>query len=389
MNKTKKEKIKKNKQFVRIAKIFAFICALIIIVCGVGILLYSVGSFPDFNQHIDSVLTKIIQNKDTESINNAEQKNVELEKNSLASVFDKSVIFSGLLLGEIDFSTPEIISKNKLAENEWNTKDIKYNSQYPIVTNVCKFSDCYIFLDAKPSLIQVNIQTGEIKQTSCPVYPGAKACIKDSDYVFEGRDGRQYVFSFDTLASDLDTIKNFTMFSQNTDEKKLSYYMEKVAPNLKLTEAILDNLANWADYSENDVLPKMHFIDPDAIDTLYNLETNTKDISMSKPTLFVFSPNSQGVYKIGLCDKKGSWLKKRAYVAIFTKDELSLVSLDYKSDEPQIQLQLSNRQLYYIVTGLFNDSMTIVDDSEGFIKHPSNNENIEWEQMFLKIEAVD
>jgi cell division protein FtsL len=392
MAQNKKSVIKKNnKKFARAVKILVFICALVIVLCGVGILLYSVGSFPDFNKHIDTTLMKIKENKSSDSVKSDEQKNMDSEVTPLATVFDQTVTFSGLLLGEMNFFTPEITSKTQETQNEWDTKFVKYISHYPSVTNVCKFSDCYIFLDAQPSLIRVNIQTGEVKRTPCPVYPGSNAIVKDSDYLFDGRDGRQYVFSFDPLNSDLDTMVDFNMFPNNLDinKKLLTYYIDKIAPDSKTTEVILDNLYNWAGFSKDNVLPKMNFIDPESIDTLFSLESNIKNVSVISPTLFVFSPTIQGIYKIGLCDKKGSWLKKRAYVAVFSNDELILVSLDYKSDEPQIQLQLSNRQLYYIVAGNFSDSITVAADSEGSIMQSSSNDEIKKDPLFLKIQEVD
>lgn len=370
---------KKTKKKSHAGKIIGSIVALVIIFFGVGSLMYFTGNFPEFNKKVDSVFIMI--NEDL-SIPKAIDKSSEMTKNEndikliLPSVFAKQPVFSGLLLGEIDFSSDEMINAYEKALEEWKIRNFEYFSDYVRLTNISQAEDCFIFMDSEPSIVCINKQNGEVKKTFCPVYPGTKGWLKDSDYVFEGRDSLQYVFSFDATNSKLDTVTTTVKNFSKNEIKPLSYYIEKVSLDKKSEEAVIDGLSNWASYDKDEPLPNLQFIDANKIDTLYSIKSNDAQYTLTSPSLFVFSPIEQGLYKIGLSDKDGVWLRTRGYVAIYTNGELSLVSLDYSSDEPQIQLQLSNRQFYYIAAGNFAER-------ENF-----DNTYDERPQIFLKIKAV-
>ncbi|OJF76528.1 MAG: hypothetical protein BKP49_06775 [Treponema sp. CETP13] len=370
---------KKTKKKSPAGKILGSIVALIIIFFGVGSLMYFTKNFPEFNNKIDLIFTTI--NNDLSNSNNISKNHeiIPIEKDTkliLPSIFTQQPVFSGLLLGEVDFTSDESITANKNAQEEWKIRNFEYVSDYVQVTNISQGEDCFIFIDSEPALVCIEKQTGEVKRTVCPVFPGTKGWLKDTDYVFVGRDSLQYVFSFDAINSKLDTVATTEKNISINEEKPLSFYLEKIALDKKSEVAVLDGLRNWASYDENASLPTLQFIDATKIDTLYPIKSNDIQYDLKTPSLFVFSPLKQGLYKIGLSDDAGTWLRTRAYVAIYTKGELSLVSLDYDSDRPQVQLQLSNNQLYYIAAGNFSERESLINSQE------------DRPQLFLKIMAV-
>lgn len=389
-NKTKNKN--KGKKKSKVGIVFFTAITFILLLFIVSFFVYMVGSYPDFNSRVDDLLLKI---ENSDSITQGEKQDESETLNSVekaekttvvtkASVFSTNAVFSGLLLGEIDFDAENIIKDSLQAQTDFNIQQPNYSSDYPIVSSINSFEDCFVFLDAQPALVRIHKQTGEEKRTECPVYPGSKACVIDTDYIFSGRDGRQYIFSFGSNSENYNSVKNYTEYVNEANS--LSYYMKKIAPDAKAQSSILDSLKIWASFSDDDNLPEMQFIDANKLDELYSMKSNIETNDFTAPSLFVFSPNEQGLYKIGLCNDEGLWLNTRAYVAIFTGDELSLVSLDYKSDEPQVQLQLSNRQLYYIVAGNFSDTSEFGEYSN---LREDESEKTQRSQMFLKIEEAN
>ncbi|HZK20269.1 MAG TPA: hypothetical protein VFC68_06055, partial [Treponemataceae bacterium] len=237
-------------------------------------------------------------------------------------------------------------------------------------STICEFADCFVFFDSEPALVCIHKENFEVKRIASPVFPGAKAISNGKDLIVQGRDGQEYVFVFGNDIAQLDVLENFGFMYY---EQTLAYYKNKIEPDKKSKEAILDGVSNWAGSPHGKELPQMKFVHANNIEHIYAINN---DIFENKtiPSLFVFSPIKQGIYKIGICNENKKWLQIPAFVAVFNDGELSIVSLDYKSDEPQVQLQLSNQKLYYIVAGKFADH--VLDTNE------------DMSDLFLKIEAV-
>lgn len=221
----------------------------------------------------------------------------------------------------------------------------EYHGEFPIISQPALFADSIVFVDAKPKLVQLDLQTGTVLTTlPSPAYPGKTAAIIDQNsYVFSGRDGKTYAFEF--LNSTQIEQKTKEKNEQNTREyleiSRLLAYSEKTAATLQ------DMLDTWMDSSVN-----FNRQSPFLLSDTQNPQLIP--LKIAEPLVFAYTPQEQGTYTLGLCDEKGRWITAQGFVAIFTgQGDIQSLSMDYVADKPQTTLHLSPTEFYYITVGLF------------------------------------
>ncbi len=161
----------------------------------------------------------------------------------------------------------------------------------------------------------------------------------------------------DTEIFDEDELLSGTGLSEGTSLTEDSFvpplfeagrYINQFMPSEKALSSLLMRLSNWLPDNEGD-LPSLQFFPPEDLAgyTAFHVKED-------EPSFFVFSPEASGLYTLYIADQDRSLVKEHAFVALFLDDgELKQVSLDYTSDRPAVEVTLSNREVYYVLTGFF------------------------------------
>ncbi len=134
--------------------------------------------------------------------------------------------------------------------------------------------------------------------------------------------------------------------------------IDYLKPTPQAAKLILAGFKNWSgDIST--VLPELSFFYPRNGDGSWSLPVDNYETR-----LIPFSPDEQGMYTIGLSEKRGGWIQALAFVAVFEETgELLAVSVDYHSDRPQVSLHLRDDRMYYIAQGFFTDENPIPENT--------------------------
>lgn len=230
-----------------------------------------------------------------------------------------------------DFLGPEYISKT------W-----QYIGNWKIVTNPVLFADALLFINSKPEVVLLDPQTGKAIDTKgsgisldIAVYPEPSGEIKNGAYVFSGRNQKLYMLNFeDTQYNNCNNQFHYSNFFTFDDETK---------------SFIVSKLNTWTTFPKNKKLPE--------ISILASLKIPHKiEFLQDSVAIFVFSPEKQDNYKIGLANEKGVWQKNIGFMSVFSSTgELLAVSIDYSADKPQIETHLDSNLWYYFVVGLFEN----------------------------------
>jgi hypothetical protein len=352
-------------------KVFVIFICICIIILALLILLYLTKSFPDFNQRVDNVLENIHFLPEKETVSEVIPEllpKLEILENPILSL---EPFYGGQVAGsfslesktelwtvsELEFSITDSdysitcigpISRfasdyqgEAVSESSWT-----YTGSYPILSKPGVFADSVVFIDAEPSLVQLDLITGAVvNKVPSPVYPSVNSLIQGKKYIFQGRDGNQYIFSFDhtDIANTISSVPSFST-------------LEMIfAPELPVQEIILDKLKNWGIEPDSN-----YFVAPIVLPEM-NVPFNFSN--EIKPCLLAFSPEQQGTFTIGLCGEDGKWITANAFIALFTdQGEMRGVSLDYVANQPQIELHVSDTEIYYIVTGYFDEPLNKESD---------------------------
>lgn len=219
------------------------------------------------------------------------------------------------------------------------------------LTRPSLFQDALVFIDAKASLIILDLKTGKlIREIPSPVYPSSSALAiilpiaipgfsetQDAypQYIFKAADTNVYAFAFFENKFE---IENFLL------KEKQSNDLETKHPYI-LTEAIqktiMQSIADWAQYKE---LPT--FIDP------IMLSKDPKPVLINREgiSIFVFMVEEEGKYLLGMSDEKSNFIKADALASLFSqKGEMLSISIHYESHSPQVEAVLDSDTLYYMV----------------------------------------
>lgn len=161
----------------------------------------------------------------------------------------------------------------------------------------------------------------------------------------------------DTVAFDEKELLADTMLSVELSVKEDSFvpplfeagkYINQFMPDEKALSSLLMRLSNWLPDNEGD-LPALQFFPPEDL-----AGYTAFPVKEDEPSFFVFSPETSGLYTLYIANEDRRLVKEHAFVALFLDDgELKQVSLDYTSDRPAVEITLSDREVYYVLTGFF------------------------------------
>lgn len=314
---------------------------LILLVIGLLILLmaaiYISNAVPAFNNMIDSAFTGIAGlfsgSPEEKNADDAEDAPAVTTEASARKKSDKDTY-------DITNNGYSLASTGKIL---W-----LYDSTWPFVTDPVLYNGTVVSVTAEPAFITLSYEDGTLlSKQECPVYPGEKASFSGDVMSLTGRDGQTYQFKVENDQSFTD------LRSVESAEPEEGVFLSKFAPDAKTADFISSRLKTWSADEERE-LPGI---------TLYtghiNKEGNgnfwAQEID-AESQIYVFAPDKQGVYQIGLADINGAWITANAFVAVFGETgDLKQVSLDYVANKPIIKLHLSDTEIYYIVAGWAKD----------------------------------
>ncbi|MGL4981626.1 MAG: hypothetical protein ACRC4W_01995 [Treponemataceae bacterium] len=333
----------------------------------VAFLAYQHSLFPRFNSFIDTATYKRLEKKSfikpsdevlpeitpplTSIINRTPVFTKEAPKNITLTNIEDTVSDKDLLFEFMDdrktLTCTSDVSKISFQKKNKNAPSIiswKFVSDVPILSNPKVFDDAVVFIDARPSVIVLDIENGTIKNTlPSPVLPAGKAGSLDLQYVFEGLDGNTYAFKF-LSKTDMDDDVFFTnsgsLFSLST------VFQSNILLNLENWQPALTDQEDEED--ETCISPIFKNIEP--LFENHMIELNNIDIY---PKLFAFSPKKEQQYSVILSDSESMVKKYPSFVAVFSSEgNLLSSSLNYDSATPSVKLPLDPTKLYYIAYGL-------------------------------------
>lgn len=335
------------------------IIVVVLFALAFGFVMYRAGSFPAFNALVDGLVgnESVVVHEPLPASNDAE---VTPE---LVATFD-SVAGRIPVLFECVDGVPahneeplpfdvSISGKYEVAslQPEW-----RYLSDYPVVTKPGVFSDMVVFMDMEPALVCIDRVTGLVSaRFPCGVFPSGEAFVTGLSYFFEARSGGWYELRFVSREdAGTDAVALEPVFAADDIDSLVDadhLLASGVFPDAAVMDKIVERMRG--------LLPPddMHS-ETDAI--LYAQDDEICSFERrSLSPLFVFSPEEQGSYVVGLCDADGAWIRDSSFVAVFSRSgEMKMVSLDYVADRPQVTMHLSNEELYYICAGSMDNAMS-------------------------------
>lgn len=335
-----------------------FLVVLIFFLALIGLLffVYKVGTFTYYNQIVDDIIGRIAglfgKQFDAEAHNDGSSEYIEefAEIDETAypdiDIAHKNPVFCGIYSLSLPNNLAEPSADNadkvlfKVEDYEVRARHFSNKSEWRYITEPCVFGKYFAVFTGEPELQIFNISTGMIYKCETPAYPEKILRFDEDILVFTGRDGETYYFSF--TGEPLKTTKTET----NKTPKDLFY------PDEKCSSAIKSRLDMWTD-KKIDKLPSVSFFPAEngsaSTSALYDTETGL--------SVYAYSPTVQGKYKVGFADENGAWSDCSAYVFVFLQDgELLSMSFEYYADKPQVEVNLSDKEIYYFVCGSMSES---------------------------------
>ena len=369
-------------------RIFITLLVVVIVLLAGTVVVYKMDLIPGLNQRVQGLLGEtVVEEEENQQI---QQEEILREQTSvkglfphLISVSEEAVaaarkaaqeasvlIHSKSNLYTVDFfdeaTEKEVASADEASGSSMAPVTEKrveprssYTNSYPIVASSADFYDTTVFIDATPALVCLDKETAaETLRIPCEVYPMEVFDAKSQDapfthlqsYYFKSKTGNWYEIMFEkgSIAPETLTI------AEKVSEK--FRFEDEIYASILPTKTSLD----FIDAKMNGLLSVSPAVKiPESI--LYSPEK--EPISFSQDFVspaFVFSPQEQGNYTLGLCDEEGAWIRDNAFVVLYTMaGEALAISLDYVADRPQITTHLSDQELYIACVGFFPDSLII------------------------------
>ena len=308
---------------------------------------YMVGTFSHFNSLVDSIINGIAGlfgkqiEKEVVTEDEAEHFDeliiTDIEDYPDIDITQKNPVFCGRYTGNTDIlriSQPNA-SLFKVTGFDVKTKHFSYSSGWKYISEPVMFSKYLAIFTGEPELQIFDITSNLIYSCVVPVYPDKIVHFDADIIVFSGRDGNTYYFDLNGK-----TVKN------NENKKTIKTPKEMFNPDSKCTAAIKSRLDMWTD-KKLDVLPAVSFFPTETDSGTTALYDSSTGLS-----IYAFTPAEQGKYKIGFAEENGTWSDCRAFVFVFLQDgEMLSMSFEYYADKPQVEVSLSDNELYYIVCG--------------------------------------
>ncbi|MCR4713486.1 MAG: hypothetical protein K5751_03805 [Treponemataceae bacterium] len=344
-------------------KTFLIICIILLFLIGLLFFVYRAKSFYGYNQLVDRIISSVAglfgnhAEIDVSESNSSEDfcefADIDFSNFPDIDVSQKNPVFSGKFYGLIsnlldDSETETTTSLSdtglplfKISDFELKAKNFLYDSEWKYIVEPFLFGKYLAVFTGEPGLQIFSLSSGMIYECEVPVYPDKILYFNENSLIFSGRDGEKYYFSF----------TGEPLFATNPGEVRISP-KESFYPDEKCAAAIKSRLDMWTD-KKIDKLPPVSFFATGSgtagTSAVYDNETGL--------SIYAYSPTEQGKYKVGFADEKGTWSNCSAFVFVFLQDgEMLSMSFEYYADKPQVEVNLSDREIYYFVCGAMNDS---------------------------------
>lgn len=329
---------------------FPLVILVIVLIIAFMAAVYVSGSLPSYNAFIDDAYLKIVSlfhkvkaaadyphETDTITETVAPAVSVKIEE----AVPETEVTETAA--GDVYAFTDGGYTLSSEGKYRW-----RYESTWPFVTEPVIRNGTVITLTAEPAFMTFSYEDGTlISKEASRVYPGEKASVSGNEYTLTGRDNQEYKFTIEEDCS-------FTDMRSVTEEKEVNHFFSLFVPSENAAEFMLNKIRVWTADPERE-LPEMKLYTGHI-----NLEGNgnfwAQQNSETDTYFYVYAPERQGVYQIGLADENGVWLQANAFVSVFGENgDVKQVSLDYVANKPQVKLHLAENEIYYIAAGWAKD----------------------------------
>ena len=329
-----------------------FLIVLVIFLASIALLffVYKAGTFSHYNALVDHVIgdiaglfgarSKISMDNDESSEDFNEFPDIDFSEYSDIDIAEKNPVFCGRYSVSAPASAEKVQAWFKTSDFDVRARCFSYKSEWRYIAEPFVFGKYFAIFTGEPELQIFNYSSGLIYSCPVPVYPDKILFFDENLLVFAGRDGETYYFSF----------TGEPMSDANNSEIRKSP-KEYFYPDEKCTAAIKSRLDMWTD-KKVDKLPAVSFF-PAGTDVgtsaLYDIESGL--------SVFAYSPALQGKYKVGFADADGAWSDCSAFVFVFLQDgEMLSMSFEYYADKPQVEVNLSDKEIYYFVCGNMSTS---------------------------------
>lgn len=353
-------------------KVLIIIVSVLLVLIAGSVIVYKLELFPGLNHKIHELLgLNVVQEEDLVKI---QQEELLREQTSIGTLFphlipvaeeevesirqsQKAVFTHGFSKTEgytVTFSSAATVDEAQSDSQPEATTAASlwiYSNEFPVIAPAADFYDSVVFIDAQPALVILDKETGREKaRIPCQVYPGQEAFSHLHSYYFISKTGNWYEIQFEEGLTSPESLA----VAQEVKEKG---NVDEVIYNSLLPQKDAMDFINAKMNGLLSVTPAVSI--PQSI--LYSVDGEAFSFNRSLVSpAFVFSPQEQGTYTLGLCDEAGSWIRDNAFVVLYTMaGEALAISLDYVADRPQITTHLSNQELYVACVGFFPDSLIL------------------------------
>lgn len=369
-------------------KVFITLLIVVVVLLAGTVVVYKMELLPSFNQRVHSLLgEKVVEEEENQQ---TQQEEILKEQTSVKGLFPHLIPVSEEEVAEarkaaqkastsihskgnlytVDFfdgdtgkeaaSADDVSGSSTVSVTEKKVEPrSSYTNSYPIVASPADFYDTTVFIDAAPALVCLDKETAtETLRIPCKVYPLEILDAKSQDapfthlrsYYFKSKTGNWYEIRFEKGSIAPEALAIVEKASERVDfEDEIYATVLPTKTSLDFIDAKMNGLLS--------VSPAVKISES----ILYSPEKDA--ISFPQDFVspaFVFSPQEQGNYTLGLCDEEGAWIRDNAFVVLYTMaGEALAISLDYVADRPQITTHLSDQELYIACVGFFPDSLIV------------------------------
>lgn len=332
------------------AKFFLIFFILILLIVGIGFSFYYFKLFPQFNSFIDSMFNIKTENVQ-EVVEEEEQIVIPMKKLPIITGINYVIQSDSIQKSNTnevleDYSLPNInlaLEENGYVLSVSGEFAWKAEFEYPVVSVPCIFGNKIGLITADNQFLLLNLNSGYISDKlslgvicdlSFETEDFSNIYLTSPFYDFTSVEGTKY----SVILNSEDTY-DFSV--KPVEPEKVLSPLENFTPSKEIKENIISYTSTWGTDITLETFPKLKFF----------TEENNLLIDNEAVNFYLYSPKEQGRHSIGLMNENGSFINDNAVVALFKEDGTFVeVSLDYDATEPNIDVHLSNNELYYIVT---------------------------------------
>lgn len=322
-------------------KNFPLIMLVLLLIVGLMAAIYISNTFPSYNAVVDTAFSDIAV-----LFKFSEKRQASLADGTGITDADSSTVKESAkksINSDIYEITDNGYTLASAGKNRWY-----YESNWPFIAELAAQKEYILAITAEPAFLVLSYENGELlSKQPCPVYPGKSAGLSKNILTLEGRDEKTYTFQIESDFS-------LTALPDSNSENGAGSFISALKPDQKAADFIKNRIREWAADDKREI-PEMKVytghINREGNGNFYAQKNDDADMMF-----YVYTPDKQGIFQIGLADENGVWIQANAFVAVFGENgDMKQVSIDYVANKPQVKLHLSENELYYIVAGWAKD----------------------------------